>query len=177
MTTVTVNSIASDVVGHYGNAAKNLVAVYRSACERAAAAGSDRYASLVERLPVVGEQGKSRMVLAEQRVAAALGERVARIADGYDQGIKLVSSQMLKGIEAFAERSGWTKDMFVVGALRRLNLPAAELSLEIARRIDEATSSLSARAEGAVAQPVATTQARRAVKPARRAVKRVRRAA
>ncbi len=175
-TTVTLNSIAGDVVGHYGNAARNLVAAYRSASGRAVAAGSDRYAKLVERLPVLGEEGKSRIVAAEQRVAATVGEGVARVADGYDKGIELVSGRILKGLEAFAERTEWTKDMFVVETVRRIHLPAAKLSLEIASRIDEATSSLSARAESAVARPV-VNEAKRAVKRARRAAKRVRRAA
>lgn len=173
--TVTLNAIATDVVGHYGSAAKSLVAAYRTASERALAASGTRYAKLVERLPLVGDEGKARIVAAERRVAAAVGEGVARIADGYDRGIEVVSGQALKGLEAFAERTEWTKDMFVVEAVRRINLPAAKLSLEIASRIDDAASSLNARAEGAVEQPVA--KATKAAKRVRRAAKRVRRAA
>jgi hypothetical protein len=65
--------------------------------------------------------------------------------------------------------------MFVVDTARRITLPAAKLSLEIASRIDDAASSLSVRAEGPVAKPAARKQAAKRV---RRAVsKRVRRAA
>ena len=173
-TNVTLNSIATDVVGRYGNAAKNLVAAYRTVSERALAANGSRYAKLVERLPLVGEESKARIVAAERRVATIVGEGVERIADGYDRGIELVSGQMVKGLEAIAERTEWTKDMFVVETARRINLPAAKLSLEIATRIDEAASTLSARAEGAVEQPVAKTAAKRA---RRATAKRVRRAA
>jgi hypothetical protein len=56
--------------------------------------------------------------------------------------------------------------------VRRINLPAAKLSLKIASRIDDAASALSARAEGTVEQPVAKPAVKKA-----RAAKRVRRAA
>ena len=166
-TTVTLNAIASDVVGHYGNAAKNLVAAYRTASKRALAAGGTRYAKLVERSPLVGEEGKARMVAAERRVAGAVGEGVVRIADGYDRAIEAVSTRALKGLEAIAERTDWAQDMFVVGAMRRMNMPAAKLSLEIASRIEEASTALNARAEGKVAaQPAAK---KKVIRRARRA--------
>jgi hypothetical protein len=174
MTTPTLNAIATDVVGHYGNAAKNLVAACRTASQRALAASGSRYAKLVKRtpLPVVGAESTARLIAAERRVAEIVGEGVVRIAQGYDRGIELVSGQALKGIETFAQRTDWAKDMFVVETVRRINLPAAKLSLKIASRIDDAASALSARATGTVEQPVA----KRAVKKARVA-KRVRRAA
>ena len=172
-TPVTINAIATDVVGHYGNAAKNLVAAYRTVSERAIAASGSRYAKLVDRLPLVTDENKARLVAAERRVAESVGEGVTRIADGYDRGIEFVSGQAVKGLEAFAERTDWTKKMFVVETARRIQMPAAKLSLEIASRIDEATSTLNARAEGLV-EPAVKTQP---VKRARRAAKRARRAA
>ena len=62
----TLNAIAIDVVGHYGNAAKSLVAACHIASERALAAGGSRYAKLVERtpLPVIGGEIKARIVTA-----------------------------------------------------------------------------------------------------------------
>jgi len=157
-TPVTLNAIAADVVGHYGNAAKSLVSAYRATSERALDASGNRYAKLVARAPFIGEDRKSQVVAAERRVAAVVGEGVKRIADGYERAIERISGQTLKGLEAFAERTDWTKDMFVVDTVRRINLPSARLSLEIASRIDEAASALSARAEGAsevVAKPAA----------------------
>ena len=151
MTThVTLNAIATDVVGHYGNAAKSLVAACHIASERALAAGGSRYAKIVERtpLPVIGGESKARIVAAERRVAEVVGEGVSRTAQGYDRAIELVSGQALKGIEAFAQRTDWAKDMFVVDTVRRINMPAAKLSLEIAIRLDDAANALSARVEG-----------------------------
>ena len=172
-TPVTLNAIATDVVGHYGHAAKSLVAACHTASKRALAASGSRYAKLVEwtPLPVVGGESKARIVAAERRVAGAVGEGVVRIAQGCDRGIELVSGQALKGLETFAQRTDWAKDMFVVDTVRRINLPAAQLSLKIASRIDNAASALNVRAKGTV---------KRVVKPAvkkARSARRVRRAA
>jgi hypothetical protein len=171
-TRVTLNAIATQIVGHYGKAARHLVTAYRAASTRALAAGASRSASLVERapLPLVGEAGKARLIAAERRMARVLGKGVVRTAEGYDRAIELVAGQTLKGLEAFARRTDWAKDLLVVGAARRIGMPAARLSLEIATRIDDAASKLGARAEGPAKRPVA----RRAVKKA--AAKRVRRA-
>ncbi len=168
---VTLNAIATDVVGHYGNTAKSLVAAYRTASRRALAASGSRYAKLVERLPqrFVGDEAKARMVAAERRVATAVGNGAERIAEGYDRAIEAVSGQTLKGIEAFAERTDWAKDMFVVETVRRINMPAAKLSLEIASRIDEAARALNARAKETVAQPIAKRAAKRVTRRVRRA--------
>src|SRR4030095_8804590 len=83
-TPVTLNAIAADVVGHYGNAAKSLVAASRTASKRAIAASGSRYAKLVERapLPFVRDESKARIVAAERRVAGGVGGGVVRIAQG-----------------------------------------------------------------------------------------------
>ena len=168
---LTLNAIATDVVGHYGSAAKNLVAAYRKVSKRALAASGSRYAELVERarLPVLGEEAKARLVAGERRFAGAVGEGVERIADGWERAIELASQPALKGLEAFAARTDWAKDMFVVDTVRRIQMPAAKLSLQIASRIDDASSALSARAEGTVKPSVAKPAVKKqAAKRARR---------
>ena len=172
MTTLTLNAIATDVVGHYSNAAKSLVAAYRAASKRALAASGSRYVKLVERapLPLVDDERKARVVAAERRIAGVVGDGVARIAQGCDRAIEFVSGQALKGLDTFAQRTAWAKDMFIVDTVRRINLPAAKLSLEIASRIDDAANALGARAEGGVEQPIAKPATRKQpAKAARRA--------
>ena len=171
-TPLTLNAIAVDVVGHYGNAAKSLVSAYRTASARALAGSGRRYAEFVEQLPerLLADERKARIVAAERRVAEIVGEGVERTAQGYDRAIELASGQALKGLETLAQRTDWAKKMFVVDAMRRVNMPAAKLSLEIASRIDGAASALNARAEGAK-QPVAKATAKK------RVARRVRRAA
>jgi hypothetical protein len=175
-TPVTLNAVATDVVGHYGNAAKSLVAAYRTAATRALAEGGIRYAKLVERAPspLVGAEGKARLTAAERRVAGVVGQGVARSAQGYDRAIELVSGQAVKGLKAFARRTDWAKDLLVVDAMRRINMPAAKLSLEIATRLEDAAGALSARVEASPKRPVAKRAVKKQMKPT---AKRVRRAA
>ena len=175
-TPVTLNAVATDVVGHYGNAAKSLVAAYRTAAARALAEGGIRYARIVERAPspLVGAEGKARLTAAERRVAGVVRQGVARTAQGYDSAIELVSGQAVKGLKAIARRTDWAKDMLVVNAMRRINMPAAKLSLEIAIRVDDAASALSARVKASPKQPVAKRAVKKHTKPT---AKRVRRAA
>ena len=166
---LTLHGIAADVVGHYGNAAKSLVTTYRAASARALAAGGSRYAEMVGRIPAqfVGGEAKARIVAAERRAAEVVGKGVERSAQGYDRAIELVSGQAVKGIEAFAQRTDWARNMFVVDTVRRINLPVAKLSLEIASRVDGAAQALSARAGSAAKRPATK----------KRVAKRVRRAA
>jgi len=170
--TVTINSIATDVVGHYSRAARSLVAAYRSGTERALTASGERYAQLVGKvqLPLVNEDRKARIVAAERRVAGFVAQGVDRIAAGYEKVIDLASERSLKGIEQFVEQTEWTKDMFVVNAVRQIQLPAAKLQLEIASRIDAAAEQLSERVAGepVKAAPVASKPAaKRRVRRAR----------
>ena len=169
--TTTLNSIASDVVGHYSKAARNRVAAYRSGSVRALAASGERYEQLVGKvqLPLVPETGKARAVAAERRIAEFFAQGIDRIATGAEKAIDVAAERSLKGIETFAEQTAWTKDMFVVNAVRQINLPAAKLQLEIASRIDAAAEQLSERVAGEPVKPVVVQ-----VKPA--AKRRTRRA-
>ena len=174
MTSVTLHAVVSDTIGHYGNAAKSLVAAGRTVSQRALAATGRNYAKLVERtaLPVIGDEGKTRIVAAERRIADAVDKGVVRLAEGYDRGIAFVSNQALKSLETFAQRTDWAKNMFVVDTVRRINLPAAKLSLSVAKRVDDLASTLNTKAKGRSAKAVAKSPAKKA-----RVAKRVRRAA
>jgi hypothetical protein len=170
MSIVTINSIASDVVGHYSRAARSLVAAYRTGSVRALEVSGERYAQLVGKvnLPLVNEERKAQIVAAERRVAEFVAEGVDRIATGYEKAIDLASERSLKGIESFAEQTAWTKDMFVVNTVRQIQLPAAKLQLEIASRIDAAAEQLSERVAGepVKAEPVAKPAAKRRARAA-----------
>jgi len=95
----------------------------------------------------------------------------SRLSDGAERLIDRLADGTVKGIKGFAQRTEWADGMFVVGAARRVNLPAAKLSLEIASRVDEATQALSTRASEEKAP------AKSARKPVARRTRRTRRAA
>ena len=177
MTTANLNTIAIDVVGHYGRTAKNLLATYRAGTERAVKALSAGYESLVEKqpLPWISSEIKANLVGSQQRVARLVVDSVARIAERASSAVDSVSGRTVQGIEAFGQQTAWAHDTMVVGAIRKINLPVARLSLRIAGRVDEASKRLSRRVAGRGAAQ-ARAHAAQATRGAKKAVKRVRRA-
>jgi len=173
MTTANLNTIAIDVVGHYGRTAKNLLAAYSAGTERAVNAFSKRYEQLVEKrpLPWINGEVEANLVGSQQRVARLVVDSVARAAERASDAVDSVSGRTVRGIEAFDQQTAWAHDMMVVGALRKVNLPVARLSLRIAGGFDAASERLSQR----VAGTTATKAARAATKAAKAGAKRVRR--
>jgi hypothetical protein len=172
--TAKLNAVAIDVVGHYGQTAKNLFAAYRAGTERAVNTFSDRYEQLVEKqpLPWINGEIKASLVASQQRVARRVVDSTTRFTKIANSAVDRISGRTVKGIEAFGEQTAWANDMFVVGAFRKINLPAAKLSLEIAGRVDEASRRLSRRLAGTlVTKP--TKSAKKVVRRARRATRTV----
>jgi len=167
-----LNTIAIDVVGHYGQTAKNLLATYRAGTERAVGAISTGYKRLVDKqpLPWIHGEVKANLVGTQQRVARLVVDSVTRIAERADSTVDSVSGRTVQGIEAFGRRTEWAQDMMVVGAIRKINLPVARLSLQIAGRVDDASRRLSQRVAG---KPVVRTakSTKTTVKRAKRAVR------
>ena len=165
-----LNAIAIDVVGHYTHTAKNLLATHRSGTQRAVSALSAGYEQMIDKqpLPWINSDIKANLVESQQRLARALVDSVARIAERADGAVDEVSGRTVRGIEAFGEQTAWAKDMMVVSALRKINLPVARLSLQIAGRVDDASRRLSQRVAGAAATK-ATKSAKTTVRRTRRA--------
>ena len=165
----TLNAIAIDVVGLYGQTAKNIVATYRAGTQRAAKELSARYGQLVDR-PSFNGDIRANLVESQQRLTRLVVESVERIAARATGAVDVVSNSATQGIEVFGRQTAWAKDTMVVGAIRKINLPVAKLSLQIAGRVNEASQRLSQRVAGSVTAKARTT-AKGAVKRARRAMR------
>jgi len=172
-----LNAIAIDLVGHYGQTAKNLVATYRAGTERALNALSAGYEQLVEKqpLPWIKSEIKANLVGSQQRLARLMSDSVERIAGRADSAVDQVSRRTVQGLEAFDQRTAWADDLMVVSALRKINLPVAKLSLRLAGRVDDASQRLSQRVAGST--PAKATKTAKTAKSAKTTVKRARRAA
>ena len=164
----TLNAIAIDVVGHYGHAAKNLVATYRAGTERAVSALNARYEQLGASLPWLGSEIKAKALDSQQRLSRLVVASVDQLAERATSAVDGVQGRTVQGIEAFAEQTAWADEMMVVGALRKVQLPVAKLSLQIAGRIDDASQRLSKRVAGTPKAKVARA-AKGAARRARRA--------
>lgn len=175
-----LNAIAIDVVGQYNDAAKHLVAAYRNGTRRAVAGASGRYEQLLNArpLPLLNDELKSRLIGTEQRVAGAVVDAVERSSEGAERLADRLAQGAVAGLEAFDARTAWTDDMLVTSALRTLNTPAANLSLQVAGKVAEVSRRLSERVAGEAPVVKVAKAAKKAVKrTAKTAVKRTRRAA
>jgi hypothetical protein len=170
----TLNAIAIDLVGHSGRTAKNILATYRNGTNRAATALGARYEQLVKGLPRpwLNSETRNKLLESQQRLARRVIESVSRITERANDSVNRVAGTTVKGIKAFGKQTDWANDMMVVGAFRKMNLPAAKLSLRIAGRVDDASRRLSQRVSGSPAAKASRTAkavSRRARRAGRRA--------
>jgi hypothetical protein len=177
MSTQTLSSVTSDVLGQYTQVGKLVLATYRAGVRRIVNSGNTRYAAVLNSraLPLVNEAVRSSLIQAHDQITGALGDGIVSGADRAEQAIDFVAGGVDNGIQRIAatvERVETAFDTTVVTTVRTLTMPAAQISLGIANRAVEGTKRLSARvigAEAVVAEAVATTP--RAVKEAVRRVK------
>lgn len=114
---------------------------------------------------------------AEGRLGGRAAELVVRASDRADDVIDRAANRATEGLEALGASSAWASDLMVVSALRRINLPAARLSLELASQVNSASSRLAKRVAGVKSQARASGTATATTRKAKTAVKRTRRAA
>jgi len=171
----TLHSIAIDVVNQYGEAAKHLVDAYRIGTERTIGGIGAGYARLIERrsLPLLTDELKTALIDTEKRMSNLAVDAVNRAAERAQGAVDGVAHRAVEGLAAFGHRTAWADDMFVVETVRKINMPAAKLSLRIANRANRATARLSERVAsfGKRTAKVGTThRVKAATKRARRAV-------
>jgi len=172
----TLNSIAIDVVSQYGEAAKHLVDAYRIGSERTISGIGAGYPRLVEgrSLPLVTDELKTALVDTEKRMSNLAVGAINRAAERTQAVVERVMHRAVEGMEAFGHRTAWANEMFVVEAVRTINMPAAKFSLGIANRANQATALLSERVATfgkRMPKAGATQGVKAAAKRARRAVR------
>src|SRR5262245_50870560 len=103
----TLNAIAIDVVGHYGQTAKNIFATYSTGTERAATALSARYEQLIKSpsLPWLSSEIRTNLLNSQQRLSRMVVDSVASIAERANSTVDRVSGTTVQGIEAFDEQT------------------------------------------------------------------------
>lgn len=171
MSTQTLSSIATHVVGHYSEAGKLLVGTYRAGVQRLVSGANTRYAELLNSsaLPLMNEAVKASLIDVQQRFAGLVEGGITSGSDRAEQAIDVLAGGVNNGIQriaATAERIETAFDTRAITAVGMLALPAAQVSLEIANRAVEGTKRLSASVIGAEAE-VAATARRAARKPVR----------
>lgn len=153
MTTQTLNAVALDVVGQYQVIGKNLVHAYRVGTERAALRINDGYGNVVKssQIPMVGDSIRNSMVEAHRQFLGFIVDGVARISEQADVAIDRAAESTSEGIKrlgAFGDRVKTVVGAPAVDTLTTLNMPAAQLSLQIVGTVAEGTKRLAERVAG-----------------------------
>jgi hypothetical protein len=174
MSTQTLSSVASNVVGQYTQVGKLIVGTYRAGAQRLVNDANTRYAEFLNSrsLPLVNDAVKASLIDAQQQIAGLVEGGITSGTDRADQVIDFVAGGVNGGIQRIAstaDRVATAFDSNVITTVGSLTMPAAQVSLEIANRAVEGTKRLSARVIGADAQVAAATKG--AVKKAVRRTK------
>lgn len=153
MSSLTINSVAIDVVGQYGLVGKNLLAAYRLGTQRVVSQINDRYTAMVgsPSLPLIDSSIRNSLVAAQQQFAGFIVNGVARATEQADVAIDRITEGTAQGIKRLGEVGQRIETVVgapVVDTITKLNLPAAQISLQIAGRIAEGSKRLAERVAG-----------------------------
>lgn len=154
MSATNLNSVAIDVIGQYGLAGKHLINAYRLGTQRVVAQINERYTTMIQSpsLPMVDASIRSSLLAAQQQMTGFFIGGVTRATEQADLTIDKITDGTTQGIK----RLGGVGERFeamvgtpVVGTLTSLNMPVAQLSLQIAGQVVEGSKRLVERVAGA----------------------------
>jgi len=161
MSNATLNTVALDVVGQYALASKHLVNAYRLGTQRVVAQISERYTSMIQSpsLPMVDDSIRSSILSAHAQLTGFFVGGVTRATEQADLAIDKISDTTTEGIKRLGgvgERFEAVVGKPVVDTMTKINMPAAQLSLQIAGQVVEGSKRLAERV-AAVEEAVAAT--------------------
>lgn len=173
MTTPSLSSVASNVVGQYALMSKLIVDTYRSGAQRLIGGATTRYADFLNSraLPMLNNDVKASLINAQAKVTGLVEDGIKLGSDRAGQAIDFVAGGVHDGIQRVAATTDKIEGALKTQALSNVGhkaiLPLAQVSLEIATRALDGTKRLSARVVGAHAE---VAQVKRVVKAKTKAV-------
>jgi hypothetical protein len=178
MTTQSLSSVASDIVGQYSQASKHIVDAYRSGAQRLVIASNTRYVTFLKSgaLPLVTDDVKAGLFKAQTQITSLVERGINTGSDRAEQTIDFIANGVNGGIQRVAAATDRVEEALNTKALTKVGtvaiLPVAQVSLTLVTRAAEGTKRLSARVAGtdATVAPV-VAKAKRVVKKTVRRVK------
>lgn len=147
-----LSSVATDVIATYGITATNVINTYRFGGERVASFVDQRFAAVVNRgAAALRKDLRSNLIGSQQRVS---GYYVKGVHFGTDRAQNVVGVAVdlaTKGVSlvaANAERIDRAANLNALATLNRVAMPAADLVVKVADRIEEGSSELVKRVSG-----------------------------
>ncbi len=147
-----LSSVATEVVTTCGITATNVINTYRFGGERVAGFVDQRFATVVNRgAAALREDLRSNMINSQQRVSSYCVKGVHFGTDQAQAAVGVAVDLATKGVSlmaANAERIDRAANFNGLAGLGRVAMPAAELVIKVAERIEEGSSELVKRVSG-----------------------------
>src|SRR5258708_4311584 len=104
MSTQTLGSVASNVVGQYSQVGKLIVGAYRSGAQRLVNGANTRYAAFLDSraLPLVNDAVKASLIDVQKQIAGFVESRIATGTGRAEQAIELLANGVNGGIQRAA---------------------------------------------------------------------------
>ena len=178
-----LSTVATDVIATYGITATNVINSYRFGGERVAGFVDQRFAAAVNRgASAIRKDLRSNLIDSQQRLTSYCVKGVHYGTDQAETAVGVAVDLATKGVGLMASNAEKLERVANVSVLDRLNrvaMPAADLVVKVAERIEEGSSELVKRVSGKAlpAKALATTKLKAATTKASANRKRVTKAA
>ena len=174
-----LSTVAADVIATYGITATNVINSYRFGGERVAGFVDQRFAAAVNRGgAALRKDLRSNLIESQQRVSSYCVKGVHYGTDQAETVVGVAVDLATKGVSLVAANAVRIDRATQLNALERLNrvaMPAADLVVKVAARIEEGSSELVKRVSGKAmpAKALATVKLKAATSKATASRKRV----
>ena len=152
MSQKSLSSVATDVIATYGITATNVINTYRFGGERLAGFVDQRFAAVVNRGAAALRQDiRANLIGSQQRVSGYYVKGVHFGTDRAESVVGVAVDLATKGVSLVAvnaDRIDRAANLNALAKLNRVAMPAAELVMKVAERIEEGSSELVKRVSG-----------------------------
>lgn len=152
MSQKSLSSVATDVIATYGITATNVINTYRFGGERLAGFVDQRFAAVVNRGAAALRQDiRANLIGSQQRVSGYYVKGVHFGTDRAESVVGVAVDLATKGVSLLAvnaDRIDRAANLNALAKLNRVAMPAAELVMKVAERIEVGSSELVKRVSG-----------------------------
>lgn len=152
MSQKSLSSVATDVIATYGITATNVINTYRFGGERLAGFVDQRFAAVVNRGAAALRQDiRANLIGSQQRVSGYYVKGVHFGTDRVESVVGVAVDLATKGVSLLAvnaDRIDRAANLNALAKLNRVAMPAAELVMKVAERIEVGSSELVKRVSG-----------------------------
>ncbi|CAN5313225.1 hypothetical protein BH11PSE9_BH11PSE9_05370 [soil metagenome] len=160
MSTQTLSAVSLETIGHYSNAAKAIVGAYRTGTTRLLQGLEGRLATgLNNERVTMSESLKNSLLAVEQQITSLIHGSIEGAASVAERAIEAAANAAATSVNTAAAAGSQVQTSLPgnsAEAIVTMNMPAAQLSRDVAARLAEVAQKVSERV--AAGEPVVTVE-------------------